>query len=713
MVQGATFSVRSGSGFNRRTLLVLLYRIRMHAPGKLDRPIRESTVGGPTTVVETACPLDCPDACSLAVTVQNRKIVTIDGSSKNPVTDGYICAKVRKFDQRVYGADRILYPAVREGRKGEGRFGRVSWHEAIELIASRFETAKAQHGAASILPYSYGGSNGLLTQDNIDAQLWRRFGTSRLARTVCAAPTGAANMALYGKMASVTYQDYPEAKLIILWGVNPSASGIHLVPFVREAQKRGAAVVVVDPRTTPMARAADVHLAVKPGTDVVVALAIHRHLFTSGRADEAFLRDHTRGADTLRERAEPWTFERAAEVSGLDATALQRVAELYAASSPALIRCGWGLERNRNGGNAAMAVLALPAVGGKFGVRGGGYSMSNSASWNIDRTWIGTPEPETRTVNMNHLGRALTEYDDPAVNVLFVYNCNPAATVPDQNRILRGLERENLFTVVFDQVMTDTALYADVVLPATTFLEGYDFAKGYGPISLDLGRPVVDAVGEARANADVFGALADRLGLLQPGEPTGEVDLMVKILEQLPAPITDDLRAGAMPTAACGAAPIQFVDVFPNTPDRKVDLFPAALDPTTPLGLYAFQPDPATPRYPLALISPASERTISSTLGELPRPDVRLLMHPDDAGARGLAENDLVRVFNELGEVHCPLTVSPTIRPGTISLPKGIWRRSTRNNTTGTALVPDTLTDLGGGACFNDARVQVASLANA
>jgi anaerobic selenocysteine-containing dehydrogenase len=691
--------------------MVKCYRIRMPPPGKLDRPVREAALGGPTTVVETACPLDCPDACSLAVTVQNGKVVTIDGSHKNPVTNGYICAKVRKFDQRVYGADRILYPAVRKGRKGEGRFSRVPWDEALELVASRFEKAKAQDGGASILPYSYGGSNGLLTQDNIDAQLWRRFGTSRLARTVCAAPTGAANMALYGKMPSVTYQDYPEAKLIILWGVNPAASGIHLVPFVREAQKRGATLIVVDPRTTPMARSADVHLAVKPGTDVVVALAIHRHLFTSGRVNDTFLRDHTHGAETLRERAEPWTFERAAEVSGVDAAAIERVAELYATSTPALIRCGWGLERNRNGGNAAMAVLALPAVGGKFGVRGGGYSMSNSTAWNIDRTWIGTPEPDTRLVNMNHLGRALTEYDDPAVNVLFVYNCNPAATVPDQHRILRGLERENLFTVVFDQVMTDTALYADVVLPATTFLEGYDFAKGYGPISLDLGRPVVDVVGEARSNADVFGELSTRLGVLTPDEPTGELDLMLHVLNELPSAIADDLRAGAMPAPPYGATPIQFVDVFPNTPDRRVDLFPAALDPETPLGLYTFQPDPATDRYPLALISPASERTISSMLGELPRPDVKLLMHPDDAEARGLAENDLVRVFNDLGEVHCPLTVAPSIRPGTVSLPKGLWRRSTRNNTTGTALVPDTLTDLGGGACFNDARVQVASLA--
>jgi anaerobic selenocysteine-containing dehydrogenase len=663
--------------------------------------------------VDTACPLDCPDACTLSVTVQHGKLVDIDGSHRNAVTGGYICAKVRKFGDRVYGPDRLLYPAIRKGRKGEGKFGRVSWDEAMELIVDRMQRARAQHGGASILPYSYGGSNGLLTQDNFDARLWRRFGTSRLARTLCAAPTGAANMALYGKMPSITYQDYPKAALIVLWGVNPSASGIHLIPYVREAQQRGAKLVVVDPRSTQMSRAADLHLQVKPGTDIAVAMAVHRHLFTAGFTDERFLQTHTTGAADLRARAEDWTFDRAADVAGIDAAQIERFAELYARSSPALIRCGWGLERNRNGGNAALAVLALPAVGGKFGVRGGGYSMSNSASWNIDRPWIGAGEPDTRVVNMNHLGRALLEYNNPPVDVLFVYNCNPAATVPDQRRVLKGLEREDLFTVVFEQVMTDTALYADVILPNTTFLEGYDFAKAYGPLSIALANPVIDAVGEARSNADVFGELCGRLGFVDEGGPSGELDLLVQVLDQLPGTIGADLRNGDSPVPPFGAAPIQFVDVFPNTADRKVDLFPADLEATAPAGLYRYQPDPATGEYPLTLISPSSERTISSTLGELPRPDVKLTMHPDDAAARGLADNDLVRMFNDLGEVHCTLSVLPTIRPGTVSLPKGLWRRSTRNGYTGTALVPDTLTDLGGGACFNDARVQVASLATA
>jgi anaerobic selenocysteine-containing dehydrogenase len=683
----------------------------MTSPAKSASLSRDGALGGPALAVETACPLDCPDACTLNVTVHHGKIVEIDGSEKNPVTGGYICAKVRRFGERVYGPDRLKYPAVRTGRKGEGHFKRITWDEAMELVAERMKSAARTWGAASILPFSYGGSNGLMTQDNLDATLWRRFGTSRLARTVCAAPTGVANETLYGKMPSVTYEDYPHAKLIVLWGVNPSASGIHLIPYVKEAQKSGAQLVVIDPRTTPLARSADIHLAPKPGSDVAVALAVHRYLFANGHTDTGFLREHTRGVERLRERAEPWTFERAAETAGVDADALERFAVLYATSSPALVRCGWGLERNRNGGNAAMAVMALPAVGGKFGVRGGGYSMSNSASWGIERPWIAADEPPTRVVNMNRLGRALTEYDDPPVKLLFVYNCNPVATMPDQGRVLRGFERDDLFTVVFEQVMTDTALYADLVLPNTTFLEGYDFAKAYGPLSIELARPVIDVVGEARSNADVFGELCGRLGVLRDDEPSGELDLLVHVLDRLPGTIASDLRSGARPTPPFGSAPIQFVDVFPNTPDRKVNLFDESLDASAPAGLYRFRPDTADARYPLALISPASDRTISSTLGELPRPDARLHMNTADAHARGLAEGDLVRVFNDLGEVQCPLHVTPAIRPGTASLPKGLWRRSTRNGSTANALAPDTLTDLGDGACFNDTRVQVVSLA--
>jgi anaerobic selenocysteine-containing dehydrogenase len=517
---------------------------------------------------------------------------------------------------------------------------------------------------------------------------------------------------MYGKMPSVSYEDYPEARVIVLWGANPSASGIHLVPYIREAQRRGATLVVIDPRTTPLAKQAQIHLAVRPGTDLPVALAIHRYLFEQKLADERFLAEHATGAERLRERAAPWTFARAAAEAGIDPGALQRAAEIYASTSPALVRCGWGQERNRNGGSASMAILALPAVAGKFGVRGGGFTMSNSASWGFARNWVSTPEPDTRVVNMNHLGRVLLDWTDPPISVLFVYNSNAAVTTPHQERVLQGLAREDLFTVVFDQVMTDTARYADVLLPATTFVEGYDLARAYGPISLRLGRPVIEPMGEARSNAEVFGGLLRTLDLVEDHEPQGELEEMLHVLGKLPDEIGTDLRERGVATPPYDGRPVQFSTVWPLTPDQKVNLFPDAYDREAPAGLYGYQPDPGTTRFPLALISPSSERTISSTLGELPRPEARLLIHPDDAGARGLKDGDAVRVFNELGEVRCNIVVGPWIASGTVSLPKGLWRRHTANGYTSNVLVADTLTDLGGGACFNDARVQVEAVSS-
>ena len=661
------------------------------------------------STIRTACPLDCPDSCTLDVTVERGRIVKMDGGDANPATRKYICAKVRRFPERVYGEDRLLYPAIRQGAKGQGTFTRVTWDEALDHIASRMLEIREQHTAEAILPFSYGGSNGLLTQDTNDAVLFRGFGTSRLARTVCAAPTGAANQALYGKMPGVTYQDYPFAKLIVLWGVNPSASGIHLVPFLKQARAAGSTLVVIDPRATSLARQADLHIAPRPGTDLPIALALHRHLFEHGHADAAFLSAHTTGADKLRARAAEWTFERAAEVSGTEAAALGELARMYVEASPALVRCGWGLERNRNGGSAAAAILALPAVGGKFGVRGGGFSMSNSTAWGIKAAaWMDeTPEPKTRLVNMNHLGRALTEYHAPPVKMLFVYNCNPLATMPDQMRVLSGLQREDLFTVVYEQVFSDTCRYADVVLPATTFVENYDIAKAYGPISLQLVQRVIEPVGEARPNAEVFSDLAERVGV---GAAEDETETLLRVLSKLPPDVGAGLSSNGVASPPYDGAPVQFVDVRPLTADGKVHLFPELLDRGAPAGLYGYQPDPATEEYPLALISPATEKTVSSTLGELRERAAVLQMNPADAGARGLATDDPVRVFNALGEVHCPVALNKDIRPGTVSLSKGLWRKSTYNGFTSNALVPDSLTDLGGGACFNDARVQVASL---
>ena len=664
--------------------------------------------------VQTACPLDCPDSCSLSVSVENGRIVTIDGSNRHPVTDGYICAKVRRFGERVYGVDRLHHPGIRSGDKGKGSFARATWDEALDLISKQMTQVRDRDGAEAILPFSYGGSNGLITQHTADAQLFRRLGTSRLARTVCAAPTTSVSREMYGRMPGVSYADYRLARLIIIWGANPSASGIHLIPHVRAAVEAGAALVVIDPRRTSLAKQADIHLAVRPGTDVAVAMAIHRFLFENGFADEEFLATHTRGADQLRARAADWPMERAATVADVDPELLEHVAELYAETSPAVIRCGWGLERNRNGGNAALAVLALPAVAGKFGVRGGGFTMSNSGAWKVDsEAVVPVKEPPTRVVNMNQLGRALTEYDDPAIQMLFVYNCNPAVTMPDQNRILKGLKRNDLFTVVFDQVMTDTARWADVVLPATTFLEHYDLARAYGPVSLQLVQPVIEPVGESRCNVEVFSELARRLGVEVSSTLHSDPEALMHVAAALPDSVRDGLLDIGTAKPECPVQPIQFVDVFPRTPDARIDLFPEPLEREAPKGIYTYRGESAANTYPLVLLSPATSKSITSTLGELRTRQASLQMHPSDAAVRQLSTDDAVRVFNDLGEMHCLLRINADMKPGTVGVPKGLWRKNTMNGSTANALVADGLTDLGGGACFNDARVEVTRVVTA
>jgi len=657
--------------------------------------------------LQRMCPLDCPDTCSIDVTVEDGRVVELDGNRVNPFTDAFICGKVRRFDRRVYHTTRLTTPLVREPgtKKGEARFRRASWDEALALVVERMRAARERHGGEAILPCYYGGSNGKFTQDSSDAALFRRLAASRLLRTVCAAATTAAAVGVYGGMPGLALTDYEHADLIVVWGTNPHATGIHFVPVVQRAQARGAKLVVVDPRRTKLARAADLHLAVRPGTDLALALAVLRWLFENGRADRAFLARHASGADELERRVRPWTLERAAKTCGLTAPEIERFARLYADSSPAALRCGWGPERNRNGCAAIAAILCLPAVAGKFGLRGGGYTMSNGRAFPL-KAAVRDPEPPTRAINQNHLGRVLLEQRDPPIDVLFVYNANPLATFPDQERVRRGLERADLFTVVYEQVMTDTARYADVVLPATTFLEHAELRNGYGTYALQYGEASIAPVGEARPNYEVFAELIERLGLARADDdfsPLGMLRTVVGNDGQIERALVDD--GIAYPPS--GLHPVQFVDVFPRTDDRRIHLVPDELEREKPEPFYTFLDDPASERFPLALVSPSTERLISSSLGELWAGEVPLGLSPADARARGIREGDTVRVWNELGEVVTSATIDDALRAGVVQLPKGLWSHHTKNGRTANALAPDSLTDRAGGACFNDARVQV------
>ncbi len=665
--------------------------------------------------IGTSCVRDCPDACSLEVVVEQGRVKKIGPGTENDVTRDFICSKVGRFADRLYHPDRLLYPMRRIGAKGEARFERIDWDEALGTITERFRSIQESVGGEAILPYNYGGSNGFLTDDLVDSAYFARLGASRLDKTICAAPTSGVAKGMYGKMAGVAFPDYPEAKFILIWGANPRASNIHLVPYLREAKARGAFIALVDPVRTLSKDLIDLHLPVFPGADLPLALGMIHHWASAGRFDRAFLDAHAVELDTLLDAASEWSLERAAKEARVDPESIRLLADRYADATPAVLRCGWGLERNRNGGQAAAAILAMPALLGKFGRRGGGYTLSNSGAGKLDASKLwNTSSWTTRVINMTELSRVLNEPDTligPPVHGLFVYNCNPVATVPDQNGILRGLLREDLFTVVFEQVMTDTARYADILLPATTMLEHYDYKRSYGSYVVGATKPVIEPVGEARSNASVFAELARAHGFEDPIFHWPEAELrkrVVAAIELQGKPVSPEpFETGGMERYDFDGSsnPVQFESVLPQTEDGKIHLAPAVLGPSP----YAYE-EIRSESFPLCLITPASAKLVSSTFGEFNVQELHLTIHPDDARRREIASGDKVRVWNELGEVECIARVDAHLREGVVSLPKGAWMKSSLNGRTSTALTPTNVNVVGGGACFNDARVEVAAI---
>jgi anaerobic selenocysteine-containing dehydrogenase len=664
------------------------------------------------SVKGTSCVLDCPDACSLEVVVEEGRVAKIAASDLNDVTRNFICSKVGRFADRLYHPDRLLHPMRRIGAKGEARFERIGWEEALGTITERLRSIRDSVGGEAILPYNYGGSNGFLTDDLVDSAYFARLGASRLDKTICAAPTSGVAKGMYGKMAGVAFPDYPEAKFILIWGANPRASNIHLVPYLRDAKERGAFIALVDPVRTLSTDLVDLHLPVFPGADLPLALGMIHHWQSTGRFDRAFLDTHADGLETLLEAASQWSLDRAAKEARVDRENIRLLADRYAEASPAILRCGWGLERNRNGGQAAAAILAIPALLGKFGRRGSGYTLSNSGAGKLDASKLwDTASWTTRVINMTELAQVLNAPLSPKVHGIFVYNCNPVATVPDQNGILRGLLREDLFTVVFEQVMTDTARYADILLPATTMLEHYDYKRSYGSYVVGATKPVIDPVGEARSNASVFAELGRAMGFQDPIFHWPETELRKRVVAAIelqgkpvsPAPF----ESGGMERYDFdgSANPVQFGSVFPQTEDGKIHLSPAILGPAP----YAYE-EIRSESFPLCLITPASAKLVSSTFGEFNVQELHVTIHPEDARLRGIDSGDRVRVWNDLGEVECIARVDAHVREGVVSIPKGAWMKSSLNGRTSTALTPSNVNVVGGGACFNDARVEVAAL---
>ncbi len=660
--------------------------------------------------ISTTCPMDCPDSCALEVTVADGKIRKIDAAPNgHPDTDGFICAKVRRFDRRVYHKDRVRHPMRRTGAKGEGNFARISWDEALGEIAERFRDIRRQWGGEAVMPFHYGGSNGLLGDEFLDDYFFAKLGASRCAKTLCAAPSTAVALGMYGKMPGVAYQDYPKTKFILLWGANPRVSHIHLMPYLRKAKQNGAFIAAVDPRKIFSNSEIDLHLPVYPGADLPLALGMIHYWKHNGLLDKSFLTENALGLNELLSAAEQWPLAAAAKAARVNLCDAIKLAQKYAELSPAALRCGWGVERNRNGGQAVAAILAMPALLGKFGVSGGGYTLSNSGAYQLDTEKIfGKFDWRSRVINQSQIGKKLNDTTlDPPIKALFVYNSNPVATAPDQNSLIRGLRRDDLFTVVHEQVLTDTTSFADIVLPAVTFLEQHEIKKAYGSYAAGGVQPVISAPGEAKPNEEVFALLGRAMGWDDPPFQWNTDTFMHKTTDALllngeKGNAEKLLNGGTQTCLFDGKTPVQFRSVFPRTPDGKIHLTPAALGKTP----YHYEVVSSN-EFPLALISPASSKMISSSLGEYNYPKLFATIHPKDAAMRDISSGDVVRIFNELGEVVCHAKINKTVRPGAVSMPKGAWRKSSQNGQTSTALCPATANVVGGGACFNDARVEI------
>jgi anaerobic selenocysteine-containing dehydrogenase len=675
------------------------------------------------TRVERAsvCPLDCPDTCSLTVTVEDDRVAAVRGSWANPYTRGVVCTKVaRDYPDFVHGEHRLETPLRRTGAKGSRSFARLSWREALDLVYERVSAVVREHGGQAVLPLNYSGPHGMLAGGSMDLRFFHRLGATLLDRKpLCGGIRSEAWLGTFGGVPGMRPEQAAAARLIVVWGNNVTWTNLHFTSVINDARRKGAKLVVVDPRRTKIGEQADLHLALRPGTDVLLAFAVAAELERAGGLDRAFIQKHVLGFEEFMERARRVTIGEAARACGLNEPDVRRFADWYRTLSPAAISVGNGLERNRNGGSGIRAIFALPAVAGKFGVKGGG--LVNGAGFSFPKTPERLQRPDfvpsgTRTLNIIDVGaHLLDERLSPPIKAVFIYNHNPLIVHPDQNRLRRGLLRDDLFSVGCDVQMTDSMAYCDVVLPACTHFEHPDIFAAYGQHWLQRAEPVIPPVAEALPNTEIFRRLAARFGFDGPAFRATDAELMDDAVDQ-GDPRLRGHRPSRLPADAAldmtfdGAEAVLFQNVFPKTRSGKVELVSGYLSDKYDAPLPTYRP--VQSRYPLTLLSPASDRRITSTFGGAPAGAAPppLEMHPLDARERGLSDGDRVKVWNDLGEVHLPLRVSDAVPRGVVCHTKGAWLRTSDNGQTICALVAADHADLANGACFNDTRVEVAAL---
>jgi anaerobic selenocysteine-containing dehydrogenase len=683
-------------------------------------------------VIRAVCPHDCPDTCMMLVTVDDDGLATrIAGDREHAFTQGFLCTKVSKYLERTYHPDRLTFPQIRVGAKGEGRFRRATWDEATSLIAERLNAIIASpDGPQAILPYSYAGTMGLVQGEAMASRFFRRIGASFLDRTICSSAGGEAFALTYGAKMGTDPEAVPNAKLILLWGTNTLTSNPHLWPFIRKARANGAPVICIDPLRTRTAVASDEHIAIRPGTDAALAFGMMHVLFRDGHDDHQYLDEMTHGWEKLRDRVlHDYAPERVAAICRLPIETIERLGTLYGTTRPTFIRLNYGLQRHAGGGSAVRAISLLPAITGAWNDAGGGCQLSSSGTFAMntaamERTDLGNHA--ARTINMTLLGQALTEVDDPPVKGLIVYNSNPGSIAPDRENVLRGLRRDDLFTVVLEHFQTDTADYADVLLPATTQLEHEDIHKAYGHLYAMYNRRSIEPLGEALPNAEIFRRIAAAMKLDFPELRESDEELMRAALTG-----TGDVMRGVTLEVLREHGSVRLNLPSPHlpfrrgatlkTPSGKIEIDSAeiaalGLDPVpdyiAPRESEERAPELAR-RFPLALLSPPAHEFLNSSFANVAslrrsagKPSLEI--HADDAKARAIEHGARVKIFNDRGTFTADAVVTDRIRPGVVSAPSVWWGKLSGDGANANQTTSQALTDIGRGATFYDNLVEVA-----
>jgi anaerobic selenocysteine-containing dehydrogenase len=651
------------------------------------------------------------------------------------VTRGFLCAKVAKYLDRVYSPARLLQPmrrrpGVAKGKMPYGReaevFEPIGWDEALDLIAERLRSIAQQHGPESILPYSYAGNMGVLGYGSMDRRFFHRLGASRLDRTICATAGGDALVSVYGKKLGTDPEHFRYARYIIAWGANIHGNNVHLWPFVQEARRNGARLVVIDPYRTRTAQVADWHIPIQPGTDTALALGLMRSIIEEGLYDRDYVARHTVGFEELREHVQLYTPDHVAGLTGIPAADIERLAHEYASNGPSVIRLNYGIQRSQNGGAAVRAVCMLPALTGAWKHLGGGLQLSLSGAFAFNGTALERPDlmmasplqRPARMVNMSRLGHALTELEAPPVKALFVYNSNPAAIAPNQNAVVRGLTRSDLFTVVHEHFFTDTTDYADVVLPATTFLEHKDFQGAYGHYFLQMSEQAIAPLGEARSNVWLFSQLAQRMGFTESCFGDSVDDL----IEQALAGRADDgvTRQELEVKKRIRVNSLPFADGVFATPSGKIEFYSSALAGQGMEPLPTFHPPDESRRgvdahtFPLEFLPRKADNYMNSTFANLPghqkmeSPGLAM-MHASDACARQIGEADWIEIYNARGKIRLRAHIDGSVPAGVVAASLN-WNKLSAGENNVNALTSERLTDLGRGPTFYSTLVEVRKL---